>query len=723
MPTAHAMHLLPAAISLTASYWVWGLAVLLLAVVAVYFYYRRTMPPLRIPVRAPLMALRIIAAIALFLAVAEALWSAIKVDEDRQEVVILFDRSGSMAQTDGESADRLKRASNFLDSRIQTRLKDRADLTSLYFDDRIHDPADGLADSLGSATAIGDVLEQLRRRPSGYEPPRAAIILSDGATNRGIAPVNVAGGLGYPIITVGFGIPGAAQAQVASLNAPDVVFTERPFDVNADLQGGASGGTVTVRLSSRGRTLDQEQVSLAGQGERLPVTLSGQLDTPGMHDVRVDILGADGQVIPAAGKTTFVNAMKGKLRVLLVGFRLDWEYGTLRRWLSRQERVELVEHIPGAAGTGSMPTASEWQNIDIAILMHPTRDQLNREWAPHVDAMAQPAKGVIVLLDEQFSKGGLALPAPFEFVFRNPSFPVGEFASEPVATKQNHPLVRLNPDNTWDETRQEWISRPPWSSLVLFDTLPADADVLVRATISPSRDTPVILTRPLRRGRSLIIAGSPMWRWTMENAASGLAPDEYEHFWGNAIRWLTLTDDADRLAVRTDMDVYHSGEPIRLDGFVYDDAYRFIDRAEVSAKIWPEDGGDTIRLVLNPGAGDRFQGEVSALPAGTYRYSGAAMVEGQTLPLSGGMFRIESYGLEQRYSSLDEGTLRAIAMESGGRYYSENDDPAILDSIDFTPVTRERTVEFSLGNHWIVLTIFIVALSVEWFVRRRRQLL
>jgi hypothetical protein len=38
-------------------------------------------------------------------------------------------------------------------------------------------------------------------------------------------------------------------------------------------------------------------------------------------------------------------------------------------------------------------------------------------------------------------------------------------------------------------------------------------------------------------------------------------------------------------------------------------------------------------------------------------------------------------------------------------------------------VTRERTVEFSLGNHWVVLSIFIVALSVEWFVRRRRQLL
>lgn len=717
------MMILPAMVSLTASYWPWGLAVLLLAGAAVYFYYRRTMPPLHLPVRVPLMALRILAALALFLALAEALWSAIRVDQDRTELIVLFDRSASMAQSDGEEDDRLKRASAYLERQIQSRLADRADITSLYFDDHIHDPAEPMPDSLGAATAIGDALEQLRRRPADYDPPRAAILLSDGASNRGITPSNVSGRLGYPVITVGFGVPGTAQAQVASLEAPEVVFTGRKFDVTADLQGGTSGGNVTVRLSSKGRTLEQQQVTLATQGQRLPVSLSGQLDTPGRHDVRVDLLGPDGQVIPAAGKTTFVNAMKDKLRVLLVGFRLDWEYGMLRRWLSRQERVGLREYIAGTTGVGSMPTASEWQNIDIAILLHPTRDQLNREWAPYLDAMSQPSKGTVFLLDDEFSKGGVSLPAPFDFIRRNPAFPAGEFASEPVATRQNHPLVRLDPNNTWEDIRREWTSRPPWSSLVLFDTLPSDADVLVRSSASPGRDTPVIFTRPLKRGRAIVVAGSPMWRWAMENAASGLAPAEYEHFWGNALRWLTLTDDADRLAIRADLDVYHSGEPVHLDGLVYDEAYRFIDRAEVTARIWPEDGGDTIRLVLNPGTGDRFQGQVPALPAGTYRFDGSAKVEDQTLPLSGGMFRIESYGLEQRYSALDEGMLRAVALESGGRYYSENDDPTILDSLDFTPVTRERSVEFSLGNHWLVLTIFITALSIEWFVRRRRQLL
>jgi len=219
-----------------------------------------------------------------------------------------------------------------------------------------------------------------------------------------------------------------------------------------------------------------------------------------------------------------------------------------------------------------------------------------------------------------------------------------------------------------------------------------------------------------------------MWRWVPERAAEGLAPAEYDAFWTNALRWLTLTDDADRLAVRSRLDVYHAGEAVELEGLVFDEAYRFLDRAEVTVRVWPETGeahakDDTVRVVLNPGAGDRFVGRLDALPPGTYHFDGTAQVEGTALPLSGGMFRIEPYGLEQQYSGLDEASLRAIARESGGRYYYESDPPVVLDSLDWTPAVREKKLEVSIGDHWLLLTILVAALSIEWWVRRRQQLL
>ncbi len=712
-----------ATLTFTATYWLWAIFVLAAALGAIGLYYRRTMPPLRLPVKGPMVALRVIAALALFLALADVLWSAIRVDKDPLAIWVLFDRSASMAQQDGEKDDRFKRASEYLQSRLDSHLQGRARVLTSYFDSHVLDPKEGPADSLGTSTAIGDVFDQIRRRPLDASAPRALVLLSDGANNRGSDPSAAAARLGYPVVTVGFGQPGAAQAQIAELQAPDVVFTDKAFDVTADVQGGATAGAATVRLSTKGSTLDQKRVTLAGPGQRLPVSLSAQLHEPGMHDLRVDILGPDGQLIPAAGKTTFVQAMKGKLRVLLIGFQLDWEYAALRRTLVQLDRVELVEYIPGRSGLGSLPTSSEWQSLDIAVLLHPTRAQLQDVWAPHIEALSQSGHGVVFLLDDHFADGAQTPPAPFEFVRRALPSLQGDYLPDPIATRQNHPLVRLNPSNSWEDTRQQWTNRPPWSAIVRFDSLPSDADVLVRAGLSGTGDIAAVWTRPLRRGRAVVLTGSSMWRWAMEDAAHGQSPAEYTAFWSNALRWLTLTDDADRLAIRSDLDVYHAGEPIVLDGLVYDEAYRFIDRAEVTARIWPEDGGDTVRLVLNPGAGDRFRGQVSALPPGTYRYDGTAKVEGQDLKLSGGMFSIEPYGLEQRYSSLDEATLRSIADESGGRYYAETEIPGFLDSLDYTPITRERTVEVNLGNHWLVLSIFVTALSLEWFIRRRKQLL
>jgi hypothetical protein len=91
--------------------------------------------------------------------------------------------------------------------------------------------------------------------------------------------------------------------------------------------------------------------------------------------------------------------------------------------------------------------------------------------------------------------------------------------------------------------------------------------------------------------------------------------------------------------------------------------------------------------------------------------------------LTGGVFRVEPYGLEQQFTGLNEATLRAIARQSGGRYYTEDESPVVLDSLDWTASVHETVHEVPLWNQTVVLGIFISALLVEWFVRRRKQLL
>jgi len=717
--TAH-----PALINLTSSHWIWALLVLIAALVAIGLYYRRTLPPLRMTPKATLAALRVIAALALFLALADALWSAVSTDERFGEIVILRDRSASMRLTDEGTTPRFLRADSYINERVIPRVDERVRVIEFGFD-RVAFPADDRpGDSLGAATAIGDVLASLDGLIGSVGRPRAVLVLSDGANNRGQDPVAAASKLGVPVTTIGFGLPGRVRARIEKVSAPEVAFTDRPFSADAELQSGSDSGRVLVRLSSHGRTLEQRNATLASSGARTPVSFELTLTEPGTHDLRFDVIGEDGMLLPTAGRTAMVQVLKGRLRVLLLAFSLDWEFAALKRILSSHPRVELTSHVAGHPDwDGHLPVGAQWDSLDAVIFVHPSPAELESYWTPHVSAMSASGHGAVFLLDERFdAPSRQTCPIPLETARLGTRHVWGEFRSEPLPTHLNHPLVRLDPNGDWETTHRLWSARPPWAGIVVFDSLPTGANVLVRTP--ETGGLPVVWTRPLGQGRSVVLNGAPTWRWAAERTASGLVPEEFQAFWLNTLNWITARDAADRLSVRTSREIVHSGEEIELEASVFDEAYRFLDRAQVTARIWADSAAhDTIDAVLNPGIGDRYVGTVSALAAGLYHYDGSAVVDGDTLKLSGGVVSVESYGLEEQYSALDQPILTAIAQASDGRAYSEAEHPVFLDSLDWTPEMSTRRVEFTLGQHWSLLAIFAAALSVEWFVRRRRQLL
>ncbi len=713
-----------ALIRLTSSGWYWAALALVSALVGIVFYYRRTVPPLRRPVKLPLIALRTIAAVALFLALADALWAAIKTQRQLHDLIVLTDHSASMKELDDLKDGRYDRAGSYAD-RILSSMKERAAIHRYTFAESLRtEPA--LPDSFGMSTDLGDALLDLSRKLRELNP-RAVVVLSDGANNRGTDPAEAVSRLGIPVVTVGFGKTAGTEARVVEAIAPEVALTGKSFEITGALQGGAGDQKATLRLTSHGRTLLQQPADLGSGGARTPFTMSTVVDSPGVHDFRIDVVGADGRANPAAGRSLFVRVLKGRIKVMLFAGELDWEFSYLKRFLERQSRIELIPIILSKPTIGhAMPTASDWNDADVVVFMHLSRQQLETVWSPHAAQFSAPGHGVAFILNKRFTEGAPRSTAyPFEFLKGNPVTLSGEFPLRPQSTRQNHPIIRLDPASDWAKTSTLWSDRPPWTDMVCIGGLPANADVLVRSGRSVSgEECPAIWTRISRGGKSLVVSGGPFWRWAADRAGSGMPAREYEAFWSNAIHWLSLRDETDRLAVRSDQQVYHVGEPIILSGSVYDEVYRFMDRAEVTAHVWSDSAAhESLSVFLPPGSGDRFEGRVTHLAPGTYHYNGQAKVDSTVMPLTGGVFRVEPYGLEQQATGLNETGLRAVARQSGGRYYSENEPPAVLDSLDWTASIRQTVHEVPLWNQSLLLGIFIATLLAEWFVRRRKQLL
>jgi len=706
-------------------YW-WLAALVVVGLLAfTYFYYRRTIPPLKKPWRIGLGVTRSLALVLLLIALAETLLTLSPEVADPPVAAGIVDVSGSMYVDDGME-NPCNRANELWET-ISERLPPGVRADRFYVAESllaITEPPD----SGGPATALGKALSSLGRH---YESQNlsAVFLFSDGNNNLGADPAEAAGELGVPVIAVGMGRPDTGLApSIVSVNVDEVVLANRPFTMRVDAAAQQPGALHLRLLRGAGKIAEKTaEISVAGQ--RVEVTFETEVPTAGIHNFRVEPTAS-----PDAGRSFFVKALKEKTRVLVYGFRPDWEFSFLRRSLEEIDDCEIIPVLPGSQGRQLLENPplgmEEWLTYDAVILAGPDERWLKSVWAPIAVQMSGLGKGVMILLGENtFSRSSRVLPYPLDFVNTPPIWRRGEFPLSVDGRYFRHPLLRL--EENPDESRRVFESFPPFTGIWDLGDLPeqATAPLIYRP---PGLNTPTYRTIPLvwtsRKGggKALVVNGGPLWRWSFNSMVEPDGIDYYSRFLSFAIRWLTVTEDLEKRRIDADKEVYASGEPIRLRGRLYDDGYRFLSRASVVARIWPDSSskaGDSATIFLPPGSGDFYEAELTGLKPGLYNFAGQAVIDTDTLPMAGGKLKVELVGLEKSSHGLDELRMRQIAAESGGRYYHESERVAVLDSLTFISRTYTTHREIEIWNQSWVLIAFLVLISGEWFFRKRRQLL
>lgn len=707
------------------AYW-WLAAVVCLGLAAYAFlYYRRTVPPLPKSWRIVLAVTRALAITLLLLALAETLLSFTPEMADPPLAVGLIDRSASMFAGDGKTLPFDRARENW--RAVAQRLPDEVERVELFAAESLL--ADGpLPDSGGQATALGRAFESLKKK---YESLNlaAVFLFSDGNNNLGGAPDRAAEELGVPVIAIGMGQPDTGLApNIAAVRVDELVLANTPFSISVDA-GMQQPGVLNLRLLRDNRQIDEQAVRVDGRGRRTEVVFTTTVPEPGIHNFRVEPVAQ-----PEAGRSFFVKALREKTRVLLHGFRPDWEFSFLRRKLAGISRLEVTPVLKGQSGrdllAGAPLSGDEWLHFDAIVLVGPDESWLKSIWAPISQQLRGSGRGVMVLLGEKtFSRARPGLPYPLDFVQQAPVWQRGEFPLSVDGRYLRHPLLSLS--ETPDDSRRVFESFPPFAEFWQIQNLPETATVPlfyrpVGLNTPDNRSTPLVWTMDGGGSKALVVNGGPLWRWSFNSAVDPEAVDYYQQFMTRAMRWLTVTEDLEKQRIVADKEIYAAGEPVQLRGLLYDDGYNFLSRASVISQIRPDSasaGADSAVAFLPPGGGDYYEATVTGLTPGLYDYAGRAVLDNDTLPMTGGKLKIEVVGLEKTARGLDELQLRAIAAESGGRYYQESEPITILDSLNFTARTYTIRREIEVWNQpWLLIAI-IVLFSGEWFFRKRRQLL
>ena len=703
----------------------WWLAFVVVAglITFTYFYYRRTVPPLRRPWRIGLGGVRTLALVLLLFALAESLLSLTPEMADPPIAVGIVDASASMFSRNRTAP--VQRAVRLWET-VAERLPKGVQVVRFLASDSLL-PGNEFPDSGGAATALGNALGALPQRFEGKNLS-AVFLFSDGNNNLGADPAQAASKLGVPVITIGIGQPDTGLAPaIISVDVDEVVLANRPFTVRAGITARRQGN-VRLRLMRGTENAGEAAVEISAAGQRAEAKFESVVPSAGLHRFRVEPV-----VSPPAGRSFFVKALKEKARVLLYGFRPDWEFAFLKRALTKIPDVELYAVMAGSGGNTLLdppPLAAEWNSFDAAILVGPDDRWLRSVWAPVGKEFVRSGKGVMMILGERtFAPVLQAPPFPLDFLRGSPRWKRGEFTVSPEPASMRHPLLRLE-DNP-EDARRVFESFPPFAGVWEFGALPERATGLLMsrppaAAIGDARTVPLVWTIREGAGKGLVVNGGPLWRWSFNNSTEPEGDNYYARLLSLAIRWLTVTEDLQKQRIEADKDIFASGEPIRFRGFLYDDGYQFLSRASVVARVWPDSGSqstDSATIFLPPGGGDFYEGVLTGLKPGVYSFGGAAALDNDTLVMAGGKLTVEILGLEASASGLDERQMRAIAEKSGGRYYHEGEPIAALDSLTFKSRTFTTRHEIEIWNQPWLLVAILVLLSGEWFFRKRRQLL
>ncbi len=427
-----------------------------------------------------------------------------------------------------------------------------------------------------------------------------------------------------------------------------------------------------------------------------------------------------------------MRVLKSKLRVLLYSSSINQEYAFLNRFLTGRDDYEVVSVIDAAGGDrfgARFPDTQEKLNsFDVVIMIDPDLGRLSSHYDRFKTYLADRGGAILLFMGEVYagSAAGSRLESLFPLALtsgrsRSPHY--GKYHLRPDPRMIFHPSLKLA--ETREDIAAVWASQPPFTLAVPIDSVRADGVAL--AYVEGEGDWLrgcAMAMREVRAGKVLAIAVAPFWHWAFFPVGVGAETAPYGNFLGGTIRWLTAGDESDRISLKPAKEVFQNGEAVTFAGTAYDEGFRPIENAGGDLIVVSDKGdSSSARILPDPVRPGKYAVQLGALAPGTYSYRATMMAETVRLGHFEGKFAVDDIDREIAFGDVDWTAMQAAARNSHGLFASYKNPVPLLDKIDLTRIRVSRGHEIRLWDNLVLLLIVIGALSLEWIIRKQRQLL
>ncbi len=246
--------------------------------------------------------------------------------------------------------------------------------------------------------------------------------------------------------------------------------------------------------------------------------------------------------------------------------------------------------------------------------------------------------------------------------------------------------------------------------------------VLEQSIDGYTTEIPLLATSELNGRRNAIFDGEGFWRWRAQSYLNSNSFEDFDNFIGKLVQYLASNKRRSRLEVSNES-FYYNNNSIKISAQYFDKNFVFDSRASLTISV--ENTATKVKkefpLLLKR---NFYEVNLSSLEAGEYRYK--VTVDTESVARSGS-FSILDFNVEQQFLNADVTKLSRLATNTNGKEYFISEATKLIDSLiendAFQPIQKSEQKTVPLIDWKYLLGLIIIALSLEWFLRKYNGLI
>lgn len=241
--------------------------------------------------------------------------------------------------------------------------------------------------------------------------------------------------------------------------------------------------------------------------------------------------------------------------------------------------------------------------------------------------------------------------------------------------------------------------------------------LLFNAVNGIQTDKPLLATFTKEGRKGAILAGEGIWKWRVYSNSQEKTFFNFDSFINKLVQYLSSKKKLSRLDLTYESLVYQN-DAIKIDATYFDSNYEVDTRANLTLILKNKQTEEVKRYPFRV-IDNHYTTSVSSLAKGDYTFT--VIVNEQKTQKSGG-FKVLDYNIEQQFTYANTDALKNLVTNSNGILFHTSSINRLIDKLlndnELKPIQKSTAKQASLIDWKWLLAIIVIALSLEWFIRK-----